>query len=227
MLINQIKAMNPFRSQKKQDLWVIFKVMPFKFNGFFLELAAFDGITHSNTYVLEKMFNWKGICVEPNPAIFEKLKINRKCIINNSVVSDVCKPVFFRTDNGVLAGIVSDETDNNYTNRGEELKKADIIKLKTTNLTDLLDELNAPKIVDYFSLDVEGSEEAIIRGLDFKKYKFGCLTIERPTPLVNEILFENDYLFVKNYKNDSFYVHKNNSKNLKLQKFEQIPSKNW
>lgn len=218
-----------FKGQKGQDKWVIFNVLPLKRNGYFLDLAAADGRTHNNTYALEKLFGWTGICVEPNPQFFQKLKNTRNCIVDSSVISDRNETVKFRIDNGMLGGIIDDDTDNNFRIRGEQLVTAETITLDALPLNELLDRYNAPANIDYFSLDVEGSEERIIRSIDFQKYHFLCLTIERPTPKVNKILFENGYLFVKNYKYDSFYVHASlsNNKMLRFQPFEQIPPKNW
>ena len=45
-------------SQIGQDLEVL-KFYNFKENGFFIEIGASDGISLSNTYLLEKNFNWK------------------------------------------------------------------------------------------------------------------------------------------------------------------------
>ena len=79
------------------------------------------------------------------------------------------------------------------------------------------------------SLDVEGAETDVLKRFPFKKYKFLAMTIERPPPLVNKILFKNDYLFVKNHKVDTFYIHKTLQKKLKtkLNKFEQVSKKQW
>ena len=94
-------------------------------------------------------------------------------------------------------------------------------------LQDILDKHNTPKEIDYWSLDIEGAEERVISSFDFSKYAFGCITIERPTPLCNKILQNAGYVFVKNCKFDSFYVSLKYSKGLKLQPFEQIPKKDW
>jgi hypothetical protein len=128
-----------------------------------------------------------------------------------------------------LGGIIGDDTDNNYKIRGEQLLSAETITLDALPLNELLDRYNAPAKIDYFSLDVEGSEERVISSIDFEKYQFSCLTIERPTPKVNKILFENGYLFMKNHKYDSFYIHSSVASNrkLKFQPFEQIPPKDW
>ena len=84
-------------------------------------------------------------------------------------------------------------------------------------------------MIDYFSLDVEGAETDIIENFDFKSYKFLSITIERPTAKINEVLFKNNYVFVKNYKVDSFYVHESikNLENIRKEKFFQLPPKSW
>ena len=104
-------------------------------NGFFIDLAAADGIKGSNTLFLEKYLNWNGILFEPNPRYKDSLKKNRKLPLIQKCVSDkINQNVKFRIDNGQLGGIVSDKTDNNFAIRGEELKTAEIIEMKTTTL---------------------------------------------------------------------------------------------
>ena len=55
------------------------------------------------------------------------------------------------------------------------------------------------------------------------------MTIERPSKKLNEMLFKNGYIFVKNYKVDSFYIHSKLKKklNLNFEKFEQLGKKKW
>ena len=109
--------------------------------------------------------NWKGICIEPNPIYFERLKKNRKCNLSNYVIDKKNnEEVKFRIDNGQLGGIVDKDTDNNYKYRSKELKNANILKLKTKTLQYILDHYKAPKVIDYLSLDVEGSEANVIFG---------------------------------------------------------------
>ena len=76
---------------------------------------------------------------------------------------------------------------------------------------------------------MEGCEERIISTLDFDRYQFRCLTIERPTPRVNEVLFDNGYVFVKNFSFDTFYVHFSvlDSRPIRCEPFEQVPPKDW
>jgi FkbM family methyltransferase len=223
-----------YYSQKNQDRWVIEEVLTHKQKGFFLDLAATDGIHLNNTLTLEKHYSWQGICIEPNPKFYEKLIQNRDCITENSVVSNECESVKFRADNGVLGGIIADDTDNSEKNgviinkgnkKESHFSEAVILELNTVLLQDILNKHNAPREIDYWSLDIEGSEERVISSFDFSQYTFGCITIERPTPLCNEILQKEGYVFVKNFQFDSFYVHSKYSHNLQLEPFSQIPSK--
>jgi FkbM family methyltransferase len=218
-----------FKGQKGQDRWVICDILPWKRRGFFLDLAAADGVTHSNTHVLEKWFGWTGICIEPNPEFFAELKARRLCVLDQSVISDTPETVQFRTDNGQLGGVVADDTDNNPRVRGHQLAQAKIIELEALPLNAILDRHNAPRVIDYFSLDVEGCEERVLRTLDFRRYQFRCLTVERPTPGVNAILFEQGYVFVKNYSFDSFYIHSSvlETRPIPCEPFEQVPPKDW
>tara|TARA_B100001093_G_scaffold371867_1_gene356827 strand:+ start:340 stop:510 length:171 start_codon:yes stop_codon:yes gene_type:complete len=36
-----------------------------KKNGTYLEIGVYDGEKNSNTYILDKDYNWKGVCVDP------------------------------------------------------------------------------------------------------------------------------------------------------------------
>ena len=77
----------------------------------------------------------------------------------------------------------------------------------TRTIFEILEKNNSPKIINYLSLDVEGSETVVLKNFPFNKYIFESMTIERPSKELNKILFKNGYLFVKNFKADTFYIH--------------------
>jgi hypothetical protein len=66
---------NKYYSQIRQDRYIDFFFSK-KRNGVFVDIGANDGVTLSNTYFLEKERHWTGICIEPIPSSFEKLKAN-------------------------------------------------------------------------------------------------------------------------------------------------------
>ncbi len=47
-------------------------------NGFFIECGANDGISQSNTKLLEEDFAWNGILIEASPSAYEKRLLNRR-----------------------------------------------------------------------------------------------------------------------------------------------------
>jgi hypothetical protein len=54
----------------------------------------------------------------------------------------------------------------------------DVIDVTTISLMDLLDQQGAPAVIDYLSIDTEGSELAILEGIDWRRYQFRCITVE-------------------------------------------------
>ena len=174
----------------RQDMAVLtfFKDKP---DGYFVDLAANDWQLWSNTYILEYYNNWKGICIEPNPKYLEGLVSNRKCLIMTSPVSRTNgETVKFRFHtSGGLSGIVGEEFDNKVA------AETDVV-LPTTTLTTLLNFAQAPRVMDYLSLDVEGAEHYVLQGLDPNKYTFLALTIERPKHHSHHLLSKYGYRFV-------------------------------
>ena len=221
-----------FFGNKDQDKWVVKEVMNYKKKGYFIDLAATDGIHENNTYFLEKKLNWDSICIEPNKDFFNKLKKNRNVSCFCEVIDNKVKKINFFPNKGI-GGIVGEEFDNNFNKREKLLKRAfennRIEKRETKTIRDILLISKAPKVIDYFSLDVEGAEENIIKNFPFNEYKILSMTIERPTPKINEILKSNDMLFVKNYKVDSFYINKilKDKIDIEFEKFSQLDKKKW
>ncbi len=215
-----------YKSQKGQDRWVL-STLRNKRDGYFVDLAASDGITHSNTWVLEKSWGWAGIAIEPNPYFFPKMAARRSVTKYECAVDDKPGTVPFRVDNGGLGGIVADDTDNNPAVRGEQLKNAEVVEVPSRTLTELLDEAGAPATIDYLSLDVEGAEERVLRALDLDRYTFFCMTIERPNDAVNARLKDHGYRFVKSDNFDAFYIHESHpyADSIACREFESIPRK--
>ena len=65
-------------------------------------------------------------------------------------------------------------------------------------LTSLLDEVNAPLAFDLLSLDVEGNEMAVLRGLDFQKYQPKWMLVETRGKEIGDYL--SDHCHEEAYK---------------------------
>lgn len=191
-------------SQVGQDVWVIGEVFNRKRGGFFLEIGAADGITLSNTYLLETAFDWQGICVEANPESYKKLAACRKAWCVHTCLDSAPGEVEFAVRN-LLGGIIGEGLDNSQSTSSPEFE---VIRIPTRPLEEVLEEASAPSVIDYLSLDVEGAEERVLAQFPFEKYLFRCMTIERPNARLRGILSTAGYVIVKELSGlDTFYVH--------------------
>jgi FkbM family methyltransferase len=163
-------------SQLFQDLLVLY-LLQGKSNGYFVEFGAADGLFLSNSYLLEKNFGWAGIVCEPAKSWENALKNNRSSIIDNRCVfhaSGLHLP-FLDVEKNELSTLQSySQLDLHASNRTSGKQYL----VETVSLEDLLGQHNAPKIVDYLSIDTEGSEFDILNAFNFKKYSFRIITIE-------------------------------------------------
>jgi FkbM family methyltransferase len=196
------------KSQFGQDVHVIQNIYKGKQNGFFVEIGAYDGISMSNTQMLEQHYNWKGVCVECNPFWFSKLIANRPTCINMDVaVYNVDDKIleFINDDTGGCSGFVE-------TNSHSHILHKNIIHVKTKTLTTILDSVNAPNFIEFLSLDTEGSEYEILASHDFNKYVFGYICVEHNFIETNRIKIKNllenkGYIFVRENNVDDDYIH--------------------
>ena len=72
-------------------------------------------------------------------------------------------------------------------------------------------ENNAPKYIEYLSIDTEGSELKILQGIDFDKYRFGYINIEHNNvepkrSQMKDLLIKNGYKYMGENKWDDIYV---------------------
>jgi len=203
--IQFIKTLKPTYSQYGQDLDII-KYLNHKQNGYFIDVGATDGIDISNTYLLEKKYNWNGICIEPQEFYYKNLIKNRDCHTDNSLLfSEKGKLFDFSLTNNGLAGITDYIDAHHHAKNSKQTKKT------TDTLNNLLIKYNAPRYIDYMSLDTEGSELEILKGIDFDKYKFGIMNIEhnnvepRRTD-IRKFLENKRYKFYKEKDVDDYYI---------------------
>ena len=84
--------------------------------------------------------------------------------------------------------------------------------VSTVSLNDLLEEHQAPSLIDYISIDTEGSEFDILNSLDFDKWSFRTLTVEHnfaeQRDHIYQLLTANGYLRVNTEMSrfDDWYV---------------------
>ena len=162
-------------SQLGQDALVLW-LLNQKTNGYFIEFGAADGVNISNTFILEKDYGWSGILCEPARVYKDRLSSNRKCTIVDKCVYSKSGDVisFFESKNEELSTMSSyKKSDLHSVSRIDGLT----YDVETISLSDLLNNFSAPDVIDYLSMDTEGSEFDIIKEYDFSRH-INIITIE-------------------------------------------------
>jgi len=211
-----------WKSQLGQDKWVVETIAEKRLvvnnpnttqqnrDFFYLDIGAFDGLRLSNTYVLDKL-GWKGICVEANPKVFQRLVQNRPgkntICIQTALASTSGKKITFHMGEELSfceggGGVNPTTSEHIQQVLGEEYQK---VEMTTQTIDDVLKVNTAPSIIDYLSIDVEGMELDILGNFPFEKYHVNLLTVEHNEPHVGpeyrqalrDLLTRKGFAFVK------------------------------
>lgn len=142
-------------------------------NGFFVEAGAHDGFTQSNTYWLETFRGWRGLLVEPVPELAAQARKARpgatvvECALGDAEHDGELLNMEF----GGLMSVVAGARDPSWTTVGTLDGWGDryTFGVVARTLSSILDEIDAPEI-DLLSLDVEGFEAPVLRGLDLVRH---------------------------------------------------------
>lgn len=177
----------PYYSQIQQDRVLQEKFFFRQETGFFVDVGAEEGVIGSNSLFFEQK-GWKGICIEPHPDSFAKLQAARKCICLPIAASSSKGKIKFTKINGpsqVLSGIT-----NKYDKRHEERISREIeknggskeeIEVDTDTLENVFGRYNV-KEVHYLSIDVEGGELEVLKGINFDDVLIHIIDIENNYP---------------------------------------------
>jgi FkbM family methyltransferase len=176
-------------------------------NGYFVELGANDGVNQSNTLFLEHFRGWKGVLIEPYPPNYEELVCNRKP--TNYFKNTACVGPTYMHQTIELAysnlmttalGIKSDVLyPIEHANSGSKFwgGKSFIFKAHASTLNSVLIEANAPHVIDFLSLDVEGVELEILKGVDHSCFRFRYICVEsRQLDELQQFLLSQNYSFL-------------------------------
>jgi FkbM family methyltransferase len=176
-------------------------------DGYFVEIGANDGVDQSNTLFLENSRGWHGVLIEPHPETFRSLIKNRSdlnffknaaCVgfdYENPTI-DLIFMNLMTTSVGIPLEIINLDQ---HSQDGEKHLGFPSYQFTAdaVTLNSILNEANAPRIIDLFSLDVEGAEFHVLSGIDHTKYRFRYLCVEsRNFSLIDSYLSGIGYVFV-------------------------------
>jgi FkbM family methyltransferase len=203
-----------YQSQMGQDLFLNRWFFHNRESGYFVDVGAFDGISGSNTSYFEKHLRWKGVAFEPNPSAFDTLRATRSCLSIQGCAYDrdgeiaflalseseqhastpshppltVLQMLLDSSHGGAMLSGIPQHLDQQ--GRVEWARKA--MKLDQTLTTvpchriDTVLSDRGVKIIDYLSIDVEGAELEVLRGVDFDTVQVNVIGVEH-SPRFSEV----------------------------------------
>ena len=221
-LLNEIPKFQSF-SEYFEDL-ILFTIVSDIKNGFYIDVGAYD----PNIVSVTKAFylrGWNGINIEPQSNQIELFKKERPNDINLQLVIGKNE----RNTTFYVAG-QSSTVKEKYA---KKLNQS--INIKMDTLENICRKyIPKGKEVDFCKIDVEGNERDVLLGYDFKNYRPKVFCIESTIPLSfipnhqlwEDILVNNSYTFVLQYKVNRFYVNNDYPELLNISKKIKIYLKN-
>ena len=171
-----------YKSQDGQDKLVNDRFFHGLTRGTFVDLGCYDGVTYSNTWFFERVLNWTGVCVEPNPEVYPRIwsQAGRSSGVQMAV-SDRRGTLPF-----VAAYMRSSLNASavDYAFLQSQGVKAVPVEVAVTTPAALLagSVLASTPIIDYVNIDVEQLELPILRAWPFHKRCVRVFNIENEPP---------------------------------------------
>ena len=164
----------------------------------------------SNSLYFEKHREWRGLLVEPAPQNYLKCLQNRSQ--KSSVYCAACVSFEYEKEfvriaySNLMSTPVELQSDiedpRAHAHSGSQFlgKREAIFEFGAVarTLNSLLVESEAPAHIDFLSLDVEGAELEVLRGVDHQAFRFKYMLIEcRDIPRLTAYLGQNGYRLVE------------------------------
>lgn len=186
--LRQLRGFGELRYSQEGEDGILARIFETRASGFYVDIGAHHPIRYSNTYRLY-LKGWRGINVEPNPEMVKLFKRARPrdITIQAAISDEEGERVYYLFDDGALntfdAALAAQRSRNTpYRITGTRL-------MRTRRLDKLLDEFLPPgTAIDLMSVDAEGLDGAVVRSLDWRRYRPHVVLIELPARTLAEVL---------------------------------------
>lgn len=180
----------------------------------YMDIGAYHPFTFSNTALLYEK-GARGVCIEPDPCLFEEIKKHRK--------QDVCLNIGVGTGTNEFAEfyVMSSRTLNTFSKEEAERYQSfgnqtiqEVIKVPVFPVNQVIKE-HLGKSPNFISLDVEGLDLDILKSFDFNAYRPEVFCIETLTytedsserkisEIIEFMVSKNYFLYADTYINSIF-----------------------
>ena len=201
-------------SQFGEDEYIL-NLFDKKSKGKFLDVGCYHPTRHSNTYLMYKK-GWSGLNIDLNPLTIELFNFMRPRDININIGisdSEEEKRLFYIDELNTQNTL--DQNQLNFLKNHHNIKDDEIIekKIKTKRLDKILNDHKFFDI-DFMNLDVEGHELNVLKTLNFEKISIKYICVEmidhneisiENNQKIKELLFANNFNFIKNFNYNYIY----------------------
>jgi FkbM family methyltransferase len=154
---------------------VISKLLGNPNRGFYVDVGCHHPIRFSNSFAFY-FRGWNGITIDANAVLINQhRKIRPKDISINCAASDKEEKILFtQFEDDSLSSISRDFINKQQRNH----RIISETELKTRTLNSILKENNCPSKFEFLSIDVEGHDYEVLRGVDLNEYHPKLIIIE-------------------------------------------------
>ena len=182
--------------------------------GFYIDVGAADPVVDSVTKAFYDR-GWKGINVEPNVRIINKLNKQRKRDINiNKGLGSKKGKQTIRIYSGEGYGLSTFSEDMKKEYEGSTNETTAIFEDIDVEIDTLASVCREHKVkeVDFLKIDVEGAEEDVLKGGDWKKYrpKIICIEANHVYGGWKDFIVKQDYSLVFDDGLNNYFVNNDN-----------------
>lgn len=169
-------------SQCGEDLIVdfVFKIVLGVSEISYLDIGAYHPTDLNNTYLFYSQGH-QGVCVEPDPVLFEEIKRIRPrdtCLTAGVGGLGRAKAEFYRMTTRTLNTFSRAEAER-YQNYGGQ-KIEEVLEVPMISVNTIIED-HFPSGPSYVSLDVEGLDLEILKSFDFGRYRPSVFCVETLT----------------------------------------------
>ena len=167
-------------AQRFEDfhLWRALSDVP---NGFYVDVGAGHPVFDNVSFAFY-LAGWRGLCVEPNPALAALAHAVRP---RDQVYEGLCGATIGQATlylQREFHGLSTTIAEHAQAAEKEVNRSAEAVTLPMTTLAELC-ERHAPGNFEFLKVDVEGAEADVLRGADFSRFRPKIIVVEAIKPL--------------------------------------------
>lgn len=196
-----------YYGQLGEDEHIHKRYFPSLRKGVFLEMGALDGLKYSNTKFFEDRLEWTGVLIEPIPSSFNDLRKNRPNAKSYQVAISKTEGDIEIYVNDAVSSVKENTTDEFFN--GWHKGNVPVIKVPSRRLDSVLHDAGIKRL-DFWSLDVEGSEYEALETMDWSIPVY-LICIETQTGEYKErcdaILLANGFVFSETLHHNEIWIN--------------------